>query len=72
MEGRSLFTVEKHLERITVGQLVEFCEFSKEKYHRAKIEPGIIAFSISSQLDGSNNSTCDRHGCWSPVRAKYW
>ncbi len=40
MDGRSLHPVEKHLERITVGQLVEFCDFSKEKYERAKIEPG--------------------------------
>ena len=40
MEGRRLLTVEKQLERITVGQLVEFCDFSKEKYERAKIEPG--------------------------------
>jgi DNA-directed RNA polymerase III subunit RPC1 len=40
MEGRSLHPVEKHLERITVGQLVEFCDFSKEKYEKAKIEPG--------------------------------
>lgn len=40
MEGRTLLPVEKHLERITVGQLVEFCDFSKDKYERAKIEPG--------------------------------
>lgn len=40
MKGRPLLTVEKYLERITVGQLVEFCDFSKEKYQRAKIEPG--------------------------------
>lgn len=53
MEGRSLLTVEKHLERITVGQLVEFCEFSKEKYQRAKIEPGIKLLTIVT-LDNSN------------------
>lgn len=41
MNGRPLLTVEKYLDRITVGQLVEFCDFSKEKYQRAKIEPGI-------------------------------
>ncbi len=40
MKDRPLLPVEKHLERITVGQLVEFCDFSKEKYQRAKIEPG--------------------------------
>lgn len=50
MEGRPLLTVEKQLERITVGQLVEFCEFSKEKYHRAKIEPGTVAFVYSSVI----------------------
>ena len=42
MNGRELKTVEKHLERITVSQLVEFCDFSKEKYQRAKIEPGTL------------------------------
>ena len=40
MGGRPLLTVDKYLERITVGQLVEFCHFSKDKYERAKIEPG--------------------------------
>jgi DNA-directed RNA polymerase III subunit RPC1 len=40
MVGRALHPVEKHLERITVGQLVEFCDLAKEKYERAKIEPG--------------------------------
>lgn len=40
MNGRELLTVEKQLERITVSQLVAFCDFSREKYQRAKIEPG--------------------------------
>ncbi|EFX69638.1 hypothetical protein DAPPUDRAFT_62003, partial [Daphnia pulex] len=52
MEGRSLLTVEKHLERITVGQLVEFCDFSKEKYERAKIEPGTAVGALCAQSIG--------------------
>ena len=40
MNDIQLLPVEKQLERITVSQLVEFCDFSKEKYQRAKIEPG--------------------------------
>lgn len=43
MNDRPLLPVERHLERITVGQLVEFCDFSKEKYQRAKIEPGMCS-----------------------------
>lgn len=41
-----LLPVEKQLERITVSQLVEFCDFSKEKYLRAKTEPGRIVLVI--------------------------
>ena len=52
MEGRSLLTVEKHLERITVGQLVEFCDFSKGKYERAKIEPGTAVGALCAQSIG--------------------
>ena len=40
LNGRELLPVEKYLERITVGQLVEFCDICTEKYQRAKIEPG--------------------------------
>jgi len=40
MNGRPLTTVEKDVERITDGQLEDFCNLVTKKYLRAKIEPG--------------------------------
>ena len=39
-ELQQFLPVEKYLERITVMQLVEFCDLCREKYQRAKMEPG--------------------------------
>jgi len=50
--GRDLLPVEKHLERITIRQLVHFCEVCKEKYHRAKIEPGTAVGALCAQSIG--------------------
>jgi hypothetical protein len=38
--GRKLLPVELELERLTLGQLVEFLETCREKFLQAKIEPG--------------------------------
>jgi len=49
---RELLPVEKQLERITVGQLVAFCSACREKYQRAKIEPGTAVGALCAQSIG--------------------
>ncbi|XP_035735078.1 DNA-directed RNA polymerase III subunit RPC1-like isoform X1 [Vespa mandarinia] len=41
-----------HLERLTVSQLVEFIHTCKEKYMRAKIEPGTAVGALAAQSIG--------------------
>lgn len=40
------------LERLTVSQLVEFIHTCKEKYMRAKIEPGTAVGALAAQSIG--------------------
>ena len=72
MGGRPLLTVEKHLERITVGQLVEFSDFCKKKYERAKMEPGANLKFVYIFFENQLTQTCYRNRRWSFVRTKYW
>ncbi|XP_040568151.1 DNA-directed RNA polymerase III subunit RPC1 [Lepeophtheirus salmonis] len=44
--------VEKHIERLTLSQLVEFVEKCKEKYMKAAIEPGTAVGALCAQSIG--------------------
>jgi len=51
-QKEQLLPVEKYLERITVGQLVEFCDLCREKYQRARMEPGTAVGALCAQSIG--------------------
>ena len=46
------YKVNKYIERLTVSQLVEFIHTCKEKYMRAKIEPGTAVGALAAQSIG--------------------
>jgi DNA-directed RNA polymerase III subunit RPC1 len=45
-------TVNKYIERLTLSQLVEFIHTCKEKYMKAKIEPGTAVGALAAQSIG--------------------
>ncbi|QQP54999.1 DNA-directed RNA polymerase subunit, partial [Caligus rogercresseyi] len=47
-----LIPVERHIERLTLSQLVEFVEKCKEKYMKAAIEPGTAVGALCAQSIG--------------------
>jgi DNA-directed RNA polymerase III subunit RPC1 len=44
--------VEKHLERLTISQMVEFVDKCKEKYMKAAMEPGTAVGALCAQSIG--------------------
>jgi len=44
--------VEKHLERLTISQMVEFVELCKDKYMKAAMEPGTAVGALCAQSIG--------------------
>lgn len=51
-EKNELLPVEKHLERITISQLVEFVDLCRIKYQRATMEPGTAVGALCAQSIG--------------------
>ncbi|KAF4525074.1 hypothetical protein B566_EDAN001988 [Ephemera danica] len=50
--GRTPLKVELELERLTLGQLVEFLETCREKFLQSKIEPGTAVGALAAQSIG--------------------
>lgn len=50
--GRALMPVEKHLNRLTMSQIVEFFDKCKEKYMKASMEPGTAVGALCAQSIG--------------------